>query len=81
LQDCRAPNLPKTHPVNMISVAHGDIAKVRKIYNRLQTYWPKGDLSAVEDQNKPIFEEEGVSWTRGDVSTAFSLFGQFAESK
>lgn len=67
LQDCSAPNLKKTHPINLVSQRFGapDLKRVRDIHNRLLA--------------NPTLDELGdddLGWTKegGEVATARQLF-------
>ena len=89
LADCCAPNLDENHPFNLMSQRFAldgvpadqiqkktaeTINRIRAIYNRLKDVHPEN----YPDDDKKIFKEEGVSWTKQEVAIAKKLFPQFA---
>lgn len=81
-QDCSAPNLPKTHPHNLIAQKHtrrdgttagGDAALVEKIFDRIKDI----DLTNKEDNFSVEDSELGINWDKPVIQTAQHLFPHF----
>lgn len=61
----RAPNLPRTHPVNLTSRAHGDLKKVQEVNEWLL-------------QNPEAKEYSPLGWGQDEVTKARLIFPVYA---
>jgi hypothetical protein len=79
MANCSAPNLSKTHPINLVAVKHqrrdhswagGDLELVAKIWERI-----KGIDVADPDIDRRLEDSDlGINWTRDEIVTAKHLF-------
>ena len=73
LSDCRAPNLPKTHPHNMVSSVHGSLDRVQKIKKWLDAHpTPESEPEQLIPQLNREFPE--CNWDLPAINTARAIF-------
>lgn len=72
LADCSAPNLPETHPLNLVSRRFGDIAKVRRINDWLEKNpTPERDTEELVSRFRRAFPE--VNWSAPSHGEALAV--------
>lgn len=73
--DCCAPNMPKMHPLNLVSAERNIASKGanRELVNRIAK-WLASNPN--EDQ---AYEDETWKWTRDETKTARKLFTAYAD--
>jgi hypothetical protein len=82
LAEVCAPNLPKTHPINLVSQRFGDLKKV----NRIQAYLANNKASPnSEDSELELLERvrrefvECEKWGKEELSTARVVFPAYTK--
>lgn len=73
LADCCAPNLPKTHPHNMVSSRFGNLDRVQKVKAWLDAHpTPESEPETLIPDINRAFPE--ISWDLPTINTARTLF-------
>ncbi len=80
-QRCFAPNLPVTHPINLIAVSYkatnghqggGDLNRVAKIWEKIK------DIKRLpEDESRFEDTNLGINWSRDELLTAQRIFPDY----
>lgn len=85
LADCCAPNLPPTHPLNLVSQTYGDLAKVRRIHDWLEKNpTPEKDTEELVARFRRAFSD--VSWGKdhaealATINTARAVFPAYCKN-
>ena len=88
LADCCAPNLPKTHPINLVAAAHTDrkgtahagdlsrVAKINKFLNENPT--PEKEPDELVDKFARTFPDLG--WDLAQIATARQTFPAYCKN-
>ncbi len=63
LDDAYAPNLPKKHPLNLMSKEWGDLSRVRSVLKKLEL-----------DPKAEVLNDADIEWGAIEVGTARRLF-------
>lgn len=71
-----APNLPKSHPQNLISQRFGSRERVQKVYDRIKGI----ELSNPQAETKIDDSELGINWDRPEIALAQTLFPQYCKN-
>lgn len=66
-----APNLKKTHPLNMVSAKHGNVSRVKEVLDYLQQNPTANEISAIPGVS------DDLGWGRPEVNTARAIFPKY----
>ncbi len=77
LADCCAPNLPKTHPHNLVSGQMGDLTKVASIQKFLVANPNPKHEGGEQDIINALNRQFALGWTFAELRTARVIFPQY----
>ena len=79
LCDVRAPNLPRTHPHNLVSKVYGNLDRVRKIYAWLEANpTPEREPTELIPRLQAAFPD--LSWDVPTINTARAIFPDYCKN-